>query len=187
MRPGRLPLNTVGPMAEVAATPEDQGPAVSPKQLAALLGLAAVVGLVVSLASWCFLQGTHQIQHGIYTSLPHDLGYDNGAPKWWSLPFCGVAGLITAFAIVRLPGHGGHVPAEGMTVSATQPVDLPGVVLAATATLGLGLVLGPEAPLIALGGGLATYAIRLVRSDVPSQVEVVIAASCPAPGRSEHG
>jgi H+/Cl- antiporter ClcA len=163
-------------MADVAATPSDQGSAVSPKQLLALLGLAAVVGLVVSLAAWCFLQGTHQIQHGIYTSLPHDLGYDH-VPLWWSLPFCGLAGLITAFAIVRLPGRGGHVPAEGLKVSPTQPIELPGVVLAATAALGLGIVLGPEAPLIAIGGGLATYLIRLARRDVPQQVESVIAAS----------
>ena len=32
--------------------------------------------------------------------------------------------------------------------------DLPGIVLAALATLSLGAVLGPEAPLIAIGGGL---------------------------------
>ena len=31
---------------------------------------------------------------------------------------------------------------------------LPGVVIAATATLVLGVVLGPEAPLVAIGGGL---------------------------------
>ena len=34
-------------------------------------------------------------------------------------------------------------------------VELPSILLAALATLGLGLVLGPEAPLIALGLGLA--------------------------------
>jgi H+/Cl- antiporter ClcA len=163
-------------MTETTATPGDQGPAVSPKQLGALLGIAAAVGLVVSLASWCFLEGTYQIQHGIYISLPRDLGYDHGAPLWWSLPFCGAAGLITAFAIVRLPGRGGHVPADGLKVSPTQPIELPGVLLAAVATLGLGLVLGPEAPLIALGGGLATYSIRLVRRDAPSQVQAVMAA-----------
>ena len=35
----------------------------------------------------------------------------------------------------------------------TQPIELPGILLAALATLGLGLVLAPEAPLIALGMG----------------------------------
>ena len=158
-------------MAEAAAHAERiQSPRLPPKQFLALLGLAAVVGLVVSLACLVLPEGVHQIQHGVYTSLPRDLGYDHGAPLWWSLPVCGVAGLITAFAIVRLPGRGGHVPAEGLKVSPTQPVELPGVVLAAVATLGLGIVLGPEAPLIALGGGLATYSIRLARRDAPQQV-----------------
>jgi H+/Cl- antiporter ClcA len=63
-----------------------------------------------------------------------------------------------------------------MKVSPTQPVELPGVMLAAVATLGLGLVLGPEAPLIALGGGLATYSVRLARSDASQQVLAVMAA-----------
>jgi H+/Cl- antiporter ClcA len=42
------------------------------------------------------------------------------------------------------------------------------VLLAALATLSLGVVLGPEAPLIALGGGLAVLAVRLARRDMPA-------------------
>ena len=49
--------------------------------------------------------------------------------------------------------------------------------LAALATLGLGLVLGPEAPLIALGGGLAILGIRLVRRDAPEDVVSLMAAA----------
>ncbi len=163
-------------MAEVVGPPTDQSQTVQRKQFAALLALAAVVGLVVSFAAWCFLQGVHELQQAVFDDLPDTLGYEH-APRWWSLPVCGVAGLITAFAIVRLPGRGGHVPAEGLNVAPTQPVELPGVMLAAVATLGLGIVLGPEAPLIALGGGLATFAIRLARRDAPRQVEAVVAAA----------
>jgi H+/Cl- antiporter ClcA len=50
-------------------------------------------------------------------------------------------------------------------------------VLAAVATLSSGLVLGPEAPLLALGGGLAILAIRLVRKDAPDEVVAVMAAA----------
>ena len=49
--------------------------------------------------------------------------------------------------------------------------------LAALATLGLGLVLGPEAPLIAFGSGLAILAVRLVKKDTPDQAMAVLAAS----------
>jgi H+/Cl- antiporter ClcA len=90
---------------------------------------------------------------------------------------CAFAGLVVAFAIVRLPGHGGHVPAEGLQAGSTQPIDLPGVMLAAVASLGLGLVLGPEAPLLALGSGLAILAIRLVRKDAPDEVAGLMAAA----------
>ena len=34
---------------------------------------------------------------------------------------------VVAFAIVRLPGEGGHVPAEGLKTGVTQPIELPGV------------------------------------------------------------
>ena len=58
-----------------------------------------------------------------------------------------------------------------------MPVELPGVLLAALATLSLGVVLGPEAPLIALGGGLGCLRVRLLRRDVPAQTSAVLAAA----------
>src|SRR3954471_9592037 len=142
-----------------------------------LLALSAVVGLVVSLGAWCFLELTHQIEVGVYDKLPGDLGFDGGAPTWWPLPVLALAGLIVAFAIVRLPGEGGHNPAQGLKMGATQPVDLPGVMLAAIATIGLGAVLGPEAPLIALGTGLGILAVQRLRSDAPGSVAAVVGAA----------
>jgi len=140
-----------------------------------LLVLAAVVGVVAALAAWCFLELTHQIQVGVFDKLPEQLGYDT-APVWWPLPVAAIAGLIIAFAITRLPGRGGHVPAHGLSTGATMPADVPGVVLAGLATIGLGLVLGPEAPLIAIGGGLGLLAVRLVRKDAPAQLGTLVAA-----------
>jgi H+/Cl- antiporter ClcA len=160
-----------------AASPPDASATLRSRGFAVLLLLAAGVGVVVSLAAWGFLELVQQIQTGVYTDLPKDLGYDHGAPLWWSLPVCFIAGLLVAVAIVRLPGGGGHIPADGLKTSSTDAADLPGVLLAALATLGLGLVLGPEAPLIALGGGLALLTVRLVRRDAPPQALLVIAAS----------
>ena len=146
----------------------------STKTFAVLLLLAAVVGLVVSLAAWGFLELVYQTQVGVWDDLPAQLGYEDGAPLWWGVPVLGIAGLIVAFAIVRLPGNGGHVPAEGLKTDMVEPVELPGVMLAAVATIGLGVVLGPEAPLIALGGGLGILAVRLIPRDLPSEVSAVI-------------
>jgi chloride channel protein, CIC family len=163
--------------AEGSAPPPGDPPAPSAGAVLGLLALAAVVGVAVSLAAWLFLEGIHQIQVGVFTDIPKQLGYDDGAPLWWSLPVCALGGLLTALAIVRLPGQGGHVPAHGLVPSPTMPIELPGVVLAALASVGLGLVLGPEAPLLALGGGLGILAVRSARADAPSNVVTVLSAA----------
>ena len=51
------------------------------------------------------------------------------------------------------------------------------MLLAALASIGLGMVLGPEAPLIALAGGLAILSIRLAKKDAPQQVYALMAAA----------
>ena len=159
-------------------TAEQATATIASKGYIVLLALAAIVGVVVSLAAWCFLELVCQIQQELFTHLPHAVGYPNGPPSWWSLPVLAVGGLIVALAISRLPGNGGHIPAEGLATGGfPAPIELPGVVLAGMATIGLGLVLGPEAPLIALGSGLGVLAIRAARKNVPDQVVAVVAAA----------
>jgi chloride channel protein, CIC family len=161
---------------------EKAPPAMDPKAIIRtaeyrrLLVLAAVTGFFVSLAAWAFLTVVPWIQDSVYTRLPQALGFAE-APWWWPLPVLAIAGLISAFAIVRLPGHGGHVPAEGFAPGVTAPIDLPGVVLAGLAALGLGLVLGPSMPVIALGSGLAVLAVRTAKRDAPDNVVMVMSAA----------
>ncbi len=142
----------------------------------AVLLLAAAVGVIASLVAWCFLELTYYMQRWFFTDIPGDLGFDH-TPLWWYLPVLAVAGLVAAFAIARLPGNGGHVPAEGLNASPTQPIDLPGVALAAIASIGLGLVVGPEAPLIALGGGLGFLTVRAIRRDAPPELGLLLASA----------
>ncbi len=157
---------------------EEADALVRSKRFIVLLALVAMVGVVVSLAAWCFLQGTYQVQQELYTHLPHALGYHNGPPKWWSLPVLAVGALLVALAITLLPGNGGHVPAEGLAVGGSPgPQILPGVIIAGVATIGFGLVLGPEAPLIALGAGVATLLILVARRDAPPQTLTLVGAA----------
>jgi H+/Cl- antiporter ClcA len=156
--------------------PKDPNAILRSRQFPLLLVLAAIVGVLTSAVAWGFLELIYQIQTGVYTHLPKVLGF-SGTPEWWSLPVLAIAGVITALAIVRLPGTGGHIPAEGLSPAPTQPIDLPGVVLAALASIGLGAVVGPEAPLIALGGGLGFLAFRLIRRDGPPEVGVLLATA----------
>src|SRR5512135_1157043 len=148
------------------------------RRFVGLLVVVAVIGVLVSLAAWCFLEGIYQLLQELYTHLPHAVGYQNGPPKWWPLPILAIAALIVALAITRLPGNGGHIPAEGLSAGGSSgPSVLPGVILAGLATIGSGLVLGPEAPLIAIGAGLAALTIGLARRDTPPQAVMVVAAA----------
>ena len=157
--------------AQAELSSEQADALIRSRRFLVLLVLVAIVGVVVSLAAWGFLQATVQVQRELYTHLPHAVGYQNGPPKWWSLPVLAVGGLFVALAILLLPGNGGHIPAEGLAAGGSpDPQILPGVIIAGLATIGFGLVLGPEAPLIALGTGLAALLILLARRDTPPQV-----------------
>lgn len=145
-----------------------------------LLLLSALVGVPVSLLAFGFVALEHEMQHGIWVSLPHALGLP-AAPWWWPVPCLALAGLLVAWFVTALPGHGGHLPADGFGGAPTMPRQLPGVVLAALAGLPLGAVLGPEAPLMALGSGLALLGVRpVVRAGRPQLVPVLGAAGSTA-------
>jgi chloride channel protein, CIC family len=143
-----------------------------------LLVLAAIIGAPISAAAYFFLALVDKLNGWIFTDLPHSLGFA-GEPLWWPVPPLVLAGILVALTLRFLPGTGGHSPADGFKVGAgpPAPIDLPGVLLAALATLSLGVVLGPEAPLIALGGGLGVLAIRLAKRDAPARTRTVVAAA----------
>lgn len=163
-------------MTEAQASPPDPAAMLRSRGFVVLLVFAAVIGVFVSLVSWGFLELIHQIQIFVFTDLPQHLGFAS-TPEWWPIPVLFLAGFPVAFAITQLPGTGGHVPAHGLQVGTTEPNMVPGVALAALATLGLGLVLGPEAPLIAIGGGLGIFTVKLARRDAPPMLLVVLAAA----------
>lgn len=164
--------------SEPAVTSEQAAATMTSKPFVVLLLIAAVIGIVVSLAAWSLLQLIYQLQQELYVHLPNAVGYPHGPPLWWPLPVLAVAGLLVALAITRLPGAGGHLPARGLTVGgATVPINLPGLILAGLITVGSGLVLGPEAPLIAMGSGVALLTIKLARREMAPQALVIIGAT----------
>jgi H+/Cl- antiporter ClcA len=159
-------------------TPPDPQALLRSRAYVALLVLAAIVGVPISAAAWGFLALVSKLQGWIFTSLPKALGF-HGEPLWWPIPPLVLAGLLVALTIRYLPGTGGHSPADGFKAGGGPPgpVELPGIILAALATLSLGVVLGPEAPLIAIGAGLGVLAVRLVRRDAPPRTAAVVAAA----------
>ena len=110
----------------------------------------------------------------VFTTLPSDLGFDD-QPGWWPILPLVLSGLLVALTIRYLPGEAGHKPAEGFkTGGPVPPIELPGIILAAFFTLSLGVVLGPEAPLIAIGSGMGVLAVHLIKRDAPATAMMVI-------------
>jgi len=166
-------------MADTPDQPDPPDPQVVMRSRAygMLLVLAALIGVPVSAVAFGFLALVSKLQGWIFTSLPHGLGF-HSEPLWWPIPPLVLSGLLTALAIRYLPGTGGHSPADRFKAGgAPQPAQLPGVIIAALATLSLGAVLGPEAPLIAIGGGLGVIAIRMARRGAPARTSAVVAAA----------
>ena len=99
------------------------------------------------------MASVHELEDLLWQDLPDAL--DQDSPPWYlilGLPLIGA--LIVALARRSLPGDGGHNPVEGLNAAPTPAAYAPGVALAALGSLPFGAVLGPEAPLIALGSAV---------------------------------
>ena len=142
------------------------------------LVLAAVLGIPISVVAYGFLALVTEVQQYLFEDLPQDV-FTGGTPAWWPVPWLALCGLLTGLSIRRLPGNGGHSPAFGFHADGGPAPDreLPGVFIAAFTTLSLGAVLGPEAPLIAIGGGLAALTVHLVKKDAPPMALTVMASA----------
>ncbi len=165
------------PAEPVATAPSDPMALLRSRQYIRLLALAAALGVPVSAIAYGYLKLVGVLQNWIFVSLAKQLGFA-GTPVWWPLPILAVAGVMVAATITYLPGTAGHKPAEGFKAGGSPtPIELPGVFFASLATLSLGVVLGPEAPLIAIGGGLGMLAIHLAAKDAPPTAAIVIASA----------
>ncbi len=102
----------------------------------ALLVLAAILGVPIAALAYFFLKLVDVLQSEVFTHLPSGLGF-HSEPLWWPLLPLALAGLLVALTIRYLPGKGGHSPADGFKAGGgvITPAEIPGVFLAALATL----------------------------------------------------
>lgn len=117
-----------------------------------LLGIAALVGLLAGGGVVLFLAAEHQLQGLLWTTIPDALG---GTPGWWVVLVL-VAGAVGVWGALKLPGHGGHRPLDGLGFD-VGPKQIGSVVVAALISLSVGAVVGPEAPLMAVGSAIAGF------------------------------
>lgn len=160
-----------------AVRPADPLAVLRSRRYLGLLVLTALLGVPLSAIAYGFLKLSELLQSWMYKDLPSGLGFSS-PPTWWPLPVLAVGGLLVAVIIRYWPGGGGESPVDGFKPGGTAAGPaIPGIALAALATLGCGAVLGPEAPLVALGGALAALAVRSAKRDAPAQVIAIVGAT----------
>ena len=140
-----------------------------------LVGLGALLGIPAALVAALFLGAVHDLQHWLWTDLPSDLGHSS-PPAYLVILLPAVGAVVCLAARKLLPGDGGNPPIEGIG-SAPLPIRAAaGIAVAALGTLAFGAVLGPEAPLIALGG-ITGLAVTYFFKKVPEQAKPVVSTA----------
>jgi H+/Cl- antiporter ClcA len=136
--------------------------------VAKLLLIAAVVGIFAGFGAVGFLAVEHQLQKILWSDITDTIG---GTPGWYIFVVL-VAGAVGVFFAEKLPGHGGHRPLDGLGFN-IGPKEIGSVLIAALLSLSIGAVVGPEAPLMAVGSAICGF----VAMRVPDPARQVLMVS----------
>jgi chloride channel protein, CIC family len=157
-----------------ATAPKDAAgaePALAGAAYLRLVLIAAAVGLPAALVAAGFLGAVHELEAVLWPDSP---------PAYLVIGLPVAGALVVVLARWLLPGDGGHSPMKGLVLGPVPLSHAPGIALAATGTLAFGAVLGPEAPVIALGAVVGGVAARVVRTGEREQKVLATAGSCSA-------
>ncbi|BDZ41076.1 hypothetical protein GCM10025865_03750 [Paraoerskovia sediminicola] len=142
-----------------------------------LLLQAILVGVLAAIGATAYSSLVHAVEHVVWDAAPQAFGADD-APWWWVLLVL-TSGGLAVWGAKKLPGHGGHHPLDGLAFDIT-PRMLTSTLLAAFASLVCGSVIGPEAPLLAIGTAIGFVLAR--RSTDPRARVLVISGASAALG-----
>jgi H+/Cl- antiporter ClcA len=148
-RPAGQPAGRQAPEPAAAESPATQPPPPSPREYARILLTAAALGVPVAFAAAAFMSLSHGLTTLMWTTIPDAAGWA-APPGWYVVAVPAMGGLLVAAAML-LPGRGGESAVGGLALDPLTITQIPSALLAAMLTLGFGLILGPEAPLTALG------------------------------------
>jgi H+/Cl- antiporter ClcA len=156
-------------MSTPAASP------LSPREYLRVLAIAALLGPPVAILAAGLMAAIHGVTTLAWTDIPDAAGWSS-PPAWYVLVVPVVGGAIVALAL-RMPGHGGHSAVGDLSMEPLPPLGLVSAMLAGLASLGLGLVLGPEAPLLALGLTAGLVAGKALRAEESAAKLIVMAGA----------
>lgn len=138
---------------------------VTGRDLGRLLVVSSIVGLFAGAGVIVFLTLEGVFVEVLWTTIPNALG---GA-HWWWVYLVLILGAVGVWAAQKMPGGGGHSPLDGLSLNVGLH-EIAGVLLAAIISLSVGAVVGPEAPLMALGSAVgAAFALK-----APAPVRTVL-------------
>ena len=138
-----------------------------------LLGAAALVGLLAGAGAVVFLSVEHSLQSLLWTTIPDAIG---GSPGWYVFVVL-LAGAVGVWLATKMPGGGGHRPLDGLSFN-IGPKEIAGAVIAALISLSIGAVIGPEAPLMAVGSAMGGFVA--MRSPEPARKVLMVAGAAAA-------
>lgn len=141
-----------------------------------LVAVGALLGAPAALVAAGFLGFVHDLEHWLWHDLPREIGASS--PPWYLVIGLPAAGACIVFVARRfLPGDGGHPPLQGIGGGAVPVSHAAGIALAAIGSLAFGAVLGPEAPLIALGSVVGMVFTVFARPDENGKAVLATAGS----------
>lgn len=138
-----------------------------------ILGASVLVGILAGVAVIAFLTVEHGLQALLWETLPDAIG---GTPGWWVFGVL-VVGAVGVWFALKLPGHGGHRPLDGLGID-IGPKQIGSVAAAALISLSIGAVVGPEAPLMAIGSAVGGFVA--LRSAAPVRKVLMLAGATAA-------
>ncbi len=139
------------------------------------LAFAALLGMPAAFCAVLFTSLVHAVDTWLWTDLPEEFGWIE--PAWWYVLLLPALGGLVVALCLRLPGKGGPPAIEGLGLHPAPLRDMPSILIAAGASLVFGLIVGPEAPLLAIGLALGAIAAKLARSDGEHARSMVLAGA----------
>ena len=126
----------------------------------ALLGLAlpaAAVGVLSAIVLAGVTAVARALEGLLWDTLPDAAGVDPASAPW-IVGTLTAAGLSVGLVVRYAPGHAGPDPATVGLAERPLPLGaLPGLAVAAILTLGTGVSLGPESPVVAINASLVVW------------------------------